>query len=75
MVEYENYPGQDNPTPGEPRSSEHSLVCTVCSGVTFRSEAGRLQGVHGFSSHVLQLFICTNCGYAHVFYRPDASGF
>ncbi len=74
-MEYENYPGQ---TPGEPaanRPAERTLVCPTCTGTTFRSEAGRLQGVHGFSSHVLQLFICTNCSHAQVFYREDASGF
>ena len=50
------------------------LTCPLCHGTSFREETIQAKGEQGYSTHYLDLKICTSCSYTFPFYRLGGSG-
>ncbi len=74
-MEYENYPGQSSSADEETITGGHQLECPVCHGTSFTQETGRMEGRYGYSTHIIDMMICSTCNYVFCFYSQDSRVF
>lgn len=51
------------------QKEKQQLKCPLCSGTTFKTQKGKVEGEWGMTAHMVNIKICETCSYVMLFSR------